>query len=82
MRVVSDINLEQQNSYHELVRLLDRRFGPGHQAENYLVELRHRRQGQKESLQELGQAIHELAIRAYPEIPAPARDRLERESLY
>ena len=78
MRVVSDINLEQQNSYHELVRLLDRRFGPGHQAENYLAELRHRRQGQKESLQELGQAIHELAIRAYPEIPAPARDRQER----
>ena len=53
MRVASDINLEQQNSYHELVRLLNRRFGPGHQAENYLVELRHRRQGQKESLQEL-----------------------------
>ena len=78
MRVICDIDSEQRHSYCELVRLLNRRFGPGQQAENFLAELRHRRQGQKESIQELGQAIHELAIRAYPEIPASARDRLER----
>ena len=78
MRAICEILPEQRNSYCELVRLLDRRFGPGQQAENYLAELRHRRQGQRESLQELGQAIHELAIRAYPEIPASSRNRLEK----
>ena len=78
LRVISDLNSHQKSSYQELIRLLDRRFGPGQQAENYLIELRHRRQGQKESLQELGQAIHELAVKAYPEIPAISRDRLER----
>ena len=37
-------------TYGELVRGLERRFGQ--QADNYLVELRHRRQGPKETLQE------------------------------
>ena len=65
-------------TYEELVKLLARRFGTGQQAENFLVELRHRRQGPKESLQELSQAVHELAVKAYPEIPEEARDRLEK----
>lgn len=78
LRVISDLDSHQKGSYRELIRLLDRRFGPGQQAENYLIELRHRKQGQKESLQELGQTIHELAVKAYPEIPAVSRDRLER----
>ena len=64
--------------YDELVKLLARRFGPGQQAENFLVELRHRRQKPKESLQELCQAVHELAVKAYPEIPEEARERLEK----
>lgn len=68
----------RQHSYVELVKLLSRRFGPGQQAENFLVELRHRRQKPKETLQELGQAIHELAVKAYPEIPEDPRDRLEK----
>ena len=58
--------------------MLVRRFGPGQQAENYLVELRHRQQGPKESLQELGQAIHELVVKAYPELSGLGRDRLAR----
>ena len=41
-------------SYHELVRLLQKRFGPGQLAENYLLELRYRRQGPRETIQELG----------------------------
>ena len=44
-------------SYQELVGLLKRRFGPGQQAENHLMELHHRKQGAKKSLQELGQAV-------------------------
>ena len=63
-------------TYSELVQVLRKRFGPGRQAENYLVELRHRRQGPKETLQELGQAIRDLTLKAYPEIPEEARERL------
>ena len=66
----------QQYTYGVLVKLLERRFGSGRQSENYLVELRYRRQKPKETLQELGQAIHELTVRAYPEIVENARDRL------
>ncbi len=68
----------QKYTYSALVKLLERRFGSGRQSENYLVELRHRRQSPKESLQELGQAIYELTARAYPEIQEDARDRLAR----
>ena len=65
-------------TYRELVKSVETRFGSGRQAENFLVELRHRKQKPRETLQELGQAIHELAVRAYPEIPDNARDRLEK----
>ncbi|XP_071806991.1 uncharacterized protein [Asterias amurensis] len=68
----------QKYTYSALVKLLERRFGSSRLSENYLVELRHRRQGSKESLQELGQAIYELTARAYPEIQEDARDRLAR----
>ena len=78
LRAISNVGPGVKNSYRQLRRLLSQRFGPSHQAENYLAELRHRRQGPTESLQELGQAIHELASRAYPDIPPPSRDRLER----
>ena len=67
-----------QVSYTELVGLLEKRFGPGQLAENYLVELRHRRQGPKESLQELGQAVRELTALAYPELLENGYDRLAR----
>ena len=53
-------------SYQKLVGLLEKRFGPGQLAENYLLELRYRRQGPRETIQELGQAIRELSMLAYP----------------
>eukprot|EP00057_Strongylocentrotus_purpuratus_P006555 XP_011661029.1 PREDICTED: uncharacterized protein LOC105436781 [Strongylocentrotus purpuratus] len=65
-------------TYQELVHLLEKRFGPGQMAENYLLELRSRRQGPQETLQELGQAVRELSELAYPELPEEARDRLAR----
>eukprot|EP00057_Strongylocentrotus_purpuratus_P020710 XP_011675184.1 PREDICTED: uncharacterized protein LOC105443567 [Strongylocentrotus purpuratus] len=65
-------------TYHELVNLLGKRFGPGQLAENYLLELRHRRQGPRETLQELGQAIRDLSTLAYPELSEDAQDRLAR----
>ena len=54
-------------TYAELFKLLEAQFGPGQMAKNYLMELRNRRQGPKESLRELGQAVRELVILAYPE---------------
>ena len=65
-------------SYQELIRILEKRFGPGQLAENYLLELRYRRQGPKESIQELGQAVGELSRLAYPELPDEAQERLAR----
>ena len=44
-------------TYQELVSFLKKRLGPGQLAENHLMELRHRRQGKRETLQDLGQAI-------------------------
>lgn len=78
LRILGDASPDRKRTYGELVKLLERRFGSGRQSENYLVELRHRRQGPKESLQELGQAIHELTLRAYPEIQEESRERLAK----
>ena len=72
----------KEYSYAEMVQLLKRRFDSGLQAENYLVELRHRRQGPKESLQELGQAVRELTVKAYPELQEDARDRLAKNHFH
>lgn len=65
-------------AYQDLVVLLEKRFGPGQLAENFLLELRYRRQGPRETLQELGQAIRELSMLAYPELTEEAQDRLAR----
>ena len=79
LRILGDnVQRGRRPSYAELVALLSKRFGPGQQAENFLVELRHRKQKPKETLQELGQAVHELAVKAYPEIPEEPRGRLEK----
>ena len=48
----------------DLISLLEQRFGPGQLAENYLLELRFRRQGHHETLQELGQAVRDLSVLA------------------
>ena len=79
VRILGDVAHRcNELTYGELVTSLETRFGSGRQAESFLVELRHRRQRPKETFQELGQEIHELAVRAYPEIPDEARDRLEK----
>ena len=78
LRCVSGLSREVRSSFEQLAKMLARRFDSSQQAENYLMELRYRKQGPRESLQELGQAIHELAIKAYPEIPAMSRERLEK----
>ncbi len=42
------------------------------------MELRSRRQGSKETIQELGQAISELTAMAYPKFTETGKDRLAR----
>ena len=64
---------KSEPSYHELVQLLERRFGPGQRAEVYLAELRGRQRKPNESIQELGHAIRRLTALAYPELAGPTR---------
>lgn len=65
-------------TYSELTDRLRRRFAPPDLAENYLMELRHKRRGPKETIQELGQKIRELTTQAYPEFDEQGHDRLAR----
>ena len=78
LKVLSNLIPGAPISYRELVKHLERRFGPGEQAENFLMELRMRRRGKDETLQELGQSIRDLTALAYPELSADARERLAR----
>ena len=81
LKVLNNIPFGREITYSELTFHLDRRFGPGEQAENFLYELRMRRRQPKESLQELGQSIRDLSCLAYPELSADVRERLARGHL-
>ena len=79
IKVIGGPNVDVHNlAFKDLIGLLEQRFGPGQLAENYLLELRFRRQGHHETLQELGQAVRDLSVLAYPELPDEAQDRLAR----
>ena len=78
LKVLNNLPSGDCISYIALVTQLERRFGPGQQAENFLMELRMRRRHKDESLQQLGQAIRDLTGLAYPEMSASARERLAK----
>ena len=78
LKVLSTLTPGESISYRELVKRLEHRFGPGEQAENFLMELRMRRRGKDETLQELGQSIRDLTALAYPELSTDVRERLAR----
>lgn len=78
LKVLSNILPGREITYVELTSLLERRFGPGEQAENFMYELRMRRRQPRESLQELGQSIRDLTCLAYPELAADVRERLAK----
>ena len=67
---------KSEPSYHELMQLLERRFGPGQRAEAYLAELRGCQRKPNEPIQELGHVIRRLTALAYPELARDAQDRL------
>ena len=78
LRVLNNLPEDAPISYRLLASQLEKRFGPGEQAENFLLELRMRRRNRDESLQELGQAIRDLSGLAYPELGTTARERLAK----
>ena len=76
--VLADLENSALRNYGSLKKKLERRFGPGEQAESFLTELRARTRKPGESLQELGQAIRRLTALAYPELKRDVRERLSK----
>ena len=68
----------KKSSLKDWMLRLDQRFGPGQQADFHMMEVRHRRQGEVETLQELGTSIRELSALAYPEFSDDSRERLAK----
>ena len=56
-------------TFEQLSKLLKARFGPEAQASLWVSMLQSRRRGVKESINELKQAIMDIAIKAYPGVP-------------
>lgn len=69
---------DRTDSYRELCRALEERFGDEDLAEFFKAELRNRKRQRGESIQALAQDIHRLVQRSYPEI---GRLRLEELSV-
>ena len=65
-------------TYDELIERMKRRYGTGGKADVFLAELRQRRRGPKETIQELGQCIRDLTALAYPGFDEAGQDRLAR----
>ena len=73
---VDSNGMERPFTLIELVHRLQRRYGPGEMAANYLSLLKQRTQQPQESLQELSEEIRELSLKAYPEASWKFLDRL------
>ena len=78
LKVLNNLPIDQPISFSALVDQLERRFGPGQEAENFMLELRTRRRQKDESLQQLGQAVRDLTGLAYPEMTSNVRERLAK----
>ena len=66
-------------SYKEVKAKLQRVFGPCNGPENYRIEFRSRKRKTGESLPELAQSLHQLVLRAYPELPQASQEILVRD---
>ncbi len=67
-------------TYEALLDELDKIFGPGDEEQVYAMRLKARIRKPDESIQQLGQAIKELASLAYPTMPLQYRDMLSQEA--
>ena len=69
LRLLQKVPLDSQNTYAELIKALELRYGDKHLREVYYAQLRTRRQRSGESLQEFEGSIDRLIRLAYPEAP-------------
>ena len=67
---------ERKFTLQELVGRLNRKYGPGGMAENYLSLLKQRQQQRGENLQTLADDVQQLSLQAYPEAPYSFLERL------
>ena len=67
---------ERNITIYELKSRLELRYGPGVLPETFLAELKTRKQGSQESIQELGESVGELVRQAYPDVPDDFLDRM------
>lgn len=67
-------------TYDEIIDKLRSRFGTKEQQEQHRIELKYRRRGEGETLQELSQDIEKLVALAYPATDHDTRDILARDA--
>ena len=65
-QVLQLIPQQLKDNYNELVKAMNRRFDPGHNASLCRVQLRTKAKQERESLPQLAQSIRTLATQAYP----------------
>jgi hypothetical protein len=70
---------ERELTIAELINRLDKRYGPGANADTFRAQLKNRRRGKGESLRELGEATRELVAQAYPEASHIMQERLAKD---
>ncbi len=78
-QVYSDLPSQSKGDFQAIVRALEGRFHPAHQAELFRAQLRSRVRGPKESLPELGQSIRRLIARSYPAAPLDLTETLAKD---
>lgn len=66
LEVLSQLTPAQQESYADVVSVLERRYGNKHQAEVFRARFRARVRGRGETLQQLAQDLEYLVRKAYP----------------
>ena len=75
-QVLWDCGSEITDSFGKLVKLLKERFGGAAQSDKYRIELRTRLRKPNETLQNLHRDIRRLAVLAFPDLSANARESL------
>lgn len=69
----------EEATYEQMVEKLRQRYGSREQQEKFRVELKCRRRGASETLQELAHEVERLVTLAYPEAGQPTKDILARD---
>lgn len=73
------LGAQRMTDFHAIMDTLKARFEPEGKDELYRIQLRNRRQGPKESLNDLAQDIRSLVDKAYPEMAEVSKDSLAKD---